>query len=237
MEYKMNKMRKYFPVIVLITTIIFTSCENKKEDANENLPAGTHKIEVTDFIQTPNYTYILASEKGNQYWIAVTKMNPQKGQTLYFSQSMEMKNFKSETLNKTFDSILFVQDISQAPANQKGTSHPQVFSQAKVDVHINPIKDGKTVEQIYQQKDQLKGQTVKVKGQVVKYNPRIMGRNWVHIQDGTGSKNDFDLMITTPDSVKTGDVVVIEGTVETNQDFGAGYSYPVMLSNGKILSE
>jgi len=62
-----------------------------------------------------------------------------------------------------------------------------------------------------------------------------MGRNWIHIQDGTGSNNDFDLMITSPDSVKTGDIVVIEGTVEINQDFGAGYSYPVMLSNGKIL--
>lgn len=237
MEYKGEKMLKYFPVIALITMITFSACENKKEDANENLPAGTHKIEVTDFIQTPNYTYILASENGNQYWIAVTKMNPQKGETLYFSQSMAMKNFKSETLNRTFDSILFVQDISQAPSNQKGMSHPQVFTQSKADVHIKPIKDGKTVEQIYQQRDQLKGQTVKVKGQVVKYNPHIMGRNWVHIQDGTGSNNDFDLMITTPDSVKTGDVVVIEGTVEINQDFGAGYSYQVMLSNGKILSE
>ncbi len=231
----MKKMIRLFPVLLIITMISFTACENKKEDANANLPAGTHKIEVADFIQTPNYTYILASENGNQYWIAVTKMVPQKGETLYFSQSMEMKNFKSETLNRTFDSILFVQDISRTPSNQKGMTHPQVFSQTTADIHITPVKDGKTVAQIYEQKDQLKGQTVKVKGQVVKYNPHIMGRNWVHIQDGTGNNNDFDLMITTPDSVKMGDIIVVEGTVEVNQDFGAGYSYQVMLSNGKIL--
>ncbi|HSD64123.1 MAG TPA: hypothetical protein VLB50_10005, partial [Ignavibacteriaceae bacterium] len=130
-------MVKYFPVFLIITMITFTSCENKKEEPNTNLTAGTHKIEVSDFIQTPNYTYILASENSNEYWIAVPKMDAQKGEVLYFSQSMEMKDFKSETLNRTFDSILFVQDISRSPSNQKGMSHPQVFSEEKANVHIN----------------------------------------------------------------------------------------------------
>ena len=76
-------MRKFLPLIVLVLAVTFTACENKKEEANENLPAGTHKIEVADFIQTPNYTYIKASENGNEYWIAVTKMAPQKGETFY----------------------------------------------------------------------------------------------------------------------------------------------------------
>lgn len=234
MNYKGDKMIKLLPMLLFITMITFTACENKKEDVNENLPAGTHKIEVTDFIQTPNYTYIKASEKGNEYWIAVAKMQPEKGEVLYFSKSMEMKNFKSEALNKTFDSILFVEDISGTPSRQGASPHPQVFSQSKAEVKVEPLKDGKTVEQIYNQKNELQGQTVKVRGQVVKYNPHIMGRNWIHIQDGTGSNNDFDLMITSPDSVKSGDIVVVEGTVEINQDFGAGYSYQVMLSNGKI---
>ncbi len=235
---KVIKMIKLYPVLLIITMITFMACENKKEAANEPLPAGTHKIEVADFIQTPNYTYIQASENGKEYWIAVPKMQAQKGETLYFSKSMEMKNFKSEALNRTFESVLFVQDISQTLAKQNTTlNHPQVYSQSKLNVHVEPLKDGKTIAQIYDQKDELNGKTVKVKGQVVKFNPHIMGRNWIHIQDGTGDNNNFDLMITSPDSVKTGDVVVVEGTVELNQDFGAGYSYTVMLSNGKILSE
>jgi hypothetical protein len=230
-------MKIIFPLVVALI-VTFTACENKNEEANANLPEGTHKIEVADFAQTPNYTYIKASENGNEYWIAVTKMQPEKGQTFYFSKSMEMKNFKSEALNRTFESVLFVQDISPTPptppSSQKPVTHPQVFSQTKQDVKIEPLKDGKTIEQIYDQRNNLNGETVKVKGQVVKFNPHIMGRNWIHIQDGTGSNNNFDLMITSADSVKTGDVVVVEGTVEINQDFGAGYSYPVLLSNASI---
>lgn len=238
-------MRKFLPLAVLVLAITFTACENKKAEANVNLPAGTnknvnlpagtHKIEVVDFIQTPNYTYIKSSENGNEYWIAVTKMQPKKGETLYFSKSMEMRDFKSETLNRTFESILFVEDISQGPpAAGKPLNHPQVFTQNKKDIKIEPLKDGKTVAQIYQQKNNLAGQNVEIKGEVVKYNPNIMGRNWIHIQDGTGHDNNYDLMVTSADSVKTGDVVVVEGTVEINQDFGAGYSYPVLLSNAKL---
>lgn len=228
-------MRKFLPLVVLVLAVTFTACENKTEEANENLPAGTHKFEVADFIQTPNYTYIKASENGNEYWIAVTKMAPQKGETYYFSKSMEMRDFKSETLNRTFKSILFVEDISQGPPSAGGSvNNPHVITQNKKDIKIEPLKDGKTVAQIFEQKNDLAGQNVKIKGQVVKYNPNIMGRNWIHIQDGTGHNNNYDLMVTSADSVKTGEIVVVEGTVEINQDFGAGYSYPVLLSNAKI---
>ena len=228
-------MKNLFLLAAAVLMITFTACENKNEEANENLPEGTHKIEVAEFLQTPNYTYIKASENGKEYWIAVTKMQPEKGETLYFSKSMEMKNFKSDALNRTFESVLFVQDISQTPPSaQKPVNHPQVYSQSKEDVNVTPLKDGKTIAQIYDQKDDLNGKTVTVKGKVVKYNPHIMGRNWIHIQDGTSSGNNFDLMVTSPDSVKAGDVVIVEGTVEINQDFGAGYSYPVMLSNATL---
>lgn len=230
-------MKKLFLLLLLALMVTFTACENKKAEANENLPAGTHKIEVADFIQTPNYTYIKGSENGNEYWIAVTRMQPEKGETLYFSKSMEMKNFKSETLNRTFESVLFVQDISQTPPSPKTPiNHPQVFTQTKKDVKIEPLKDGKTVAQIYDERNELNGEVIKIRGKVVKFNPEIMGRNWIHIQDGTGSNNNFDLMVTSADSVKTGDIVVVEGTVEINQNFGAGYSYPVLLSNAKVTS-
>jgi len=231
-------MKVYFLLVAAVLMITFTACESKNEEANENLPAGTHKIVVSDILQTPNYTYIKASENGNEYWIAVTRMLAEKGETLYFSKSMEMKNFKSDALNRTFESVLFVQDISQTPPSaQKPVNHPQVYSQSKEDVNITPLKDGNTIAQIYDKKDDLNGQTVRVKGKVVKYNPHIMGRNWIHIQDGTSSGNNFDLMVTSPDSAKAGDVVIVEGTVEINQDFGAGYAYPVMLSNATVKEQ
>jgi hypothetical protein len=238
MNQKVIKMKRILPLILLAIMVTFTACENKNEEANENLPAGTHKITVADFIQTPNYTYIKADENGNEFWIAVTRMQPEKGQTLYFSKSMEMKNFKSDALNRTFESVLFVQDVSPTPPSAgQPVGHPQVYNQTKQDVNVQPLKDGKTVAQIYEQKDQLNGQIVKVKGKVVKYNPHIMGRNWIHIQDGTGKDNNFDLMVTSADSARAGELVVVEGTVEINQDFGAGYAYPVLLSNAKVKAQ
>ena len=64
-----------------------------------------------------------------------------------------------------------------------------------------------------------------------------MGRNWVHIQDGTNDKGQYDLLVTSTQNAKIGDVVVFEGKVATNKDFGAGYKYSVMIEEAKIISE
>jgi hypothetical protein len=64
-----------------------------------------------------------------------------------------------------------------------------------------------------------------------------MNRNWIHLQDGTGSQGNFDLMVTSSDDVKVGQVVVAEGKVAANKDFGSGYSYSVLLEDAKVNPE
>ena len=88
-------------------------------------------------------------------------------------------------------------------------------------------------------KSSLAGQSVKVRGQVVKYNSEILGKNWLHLRDGSGSvgKNDNDLMVTTSTKVKVGDTVLVEGTVSLNKDFGAGYKYAVIIEDAKVTVE
>ncbi|PKO89698.1 MAG: hypothetical protein CVU18_03065, partial [Betaproteobacteria bacterium HGW-Betaproteobacteria-12] len=46
--------------------------------------------------------------------------------------------------------------------------------------------ESRTVEAVYKDKAALVGKEVSVKGKVVKVNNGIMGRNFVHVQDGTG---------------------------------------------------
>jgi len=104
-------------------------------------------------------------------------------------------------------------------------------------VKIEHLKDGKTVAQIYNEMDKLNGKTIKIRGEVVKYNPEIMDRNWIHIQDGTGSGSTFDLIVTSKDQTQVGQIIVVEGKVATNKDFGAGYTYKVMLEDAKIKPE
>ena len=233
-------MKRFAYLILVFSLVVFSACE-KKQDVK--VAPGVHAVKVVSSIDAPNYTYLEVTENGNQYWMAVPQIKVEKGETLYYSKSMEMKNFKSPTLNRTFDSILFVEDISKTPiasadqtAQSLASAHQQVYSSGKESVSVEPLKDGKTVAQIFAEKDKLAGKVVRVKGKVTKYNPGIMDRNWIHIQDGTQSNGEFDLLVTSTDATQVGQVITVEGTVSINKDFGAGYSYKVMLEDAKIIS-
>ncbi|MHC4961738.1 MAG: OB-fold nucleic acid binding domain-containing protein, partial [Planctomycetota bacterium] len=78
---------------------------------------------------------------------------------------------------------------------------------------------------------------VRIKGQVTKVNLGIMGKNWIHLQDGTGDTGSNDLLVTTQETVTLGDIVIFEGTIALNKDFGSGYSYEVLMEDAKRQSE
>jgi hypothetical protein len=122
------------------------------------------------------------------------------------------------------------------PAN-----HPSLAGKtapAKVDfTGLKPAKGGKTVAEVYAASAKLAGKAVTIRGKVVKYHANIMGRNWLHIQDGTGSAGSNDLLITSNDRAKLGDTVLITGKVAINKDFGAGYKYNVMVEGAKVKVE
>jgi hypothetical protein len=91
--------------------------------------------------------------------------------------------------------------------------------------------NARTVAEIHAQKAQLKEKKVTVRGKVVKSNAGIMGKNWVHIRDGSGSqaKGDNDITVTSDSAANVGDVIVVTGVVRVDKDFGAGYAYPVII--------
>ena len=84
---------------------------------------------------------------------------------------------------------------------------------------------------------ELSGKTVSVRGKVVKFSPKIMGKNWVHLKDGTGESGSDDLTITTAASVKVGDTVLVRGVVATDKDFGFGYRYELLVEDASITVE
>jgi hypothetical protein len=242
-------MRSSLFLLAFLSIFLLAACEKKEEKVPEvNAPAGTHVVKVEDRIDASDYSYLQVSEKdGKKYWIAVTKVDAVKGDILYFTKSMEMKNFHSSTLNRTFESVLFVEDITKTPHNMNNpnsappvdpkTAHSQVMSTPKIDAKIEHVKDGKTVAQVYNDMNQLTGKIIKIRGKVVKFNPEIMGRNWIHIQDGTVSGNNYDLMVTSKDQTSVGQIVVVEGKVAVNKDFGAGYTYKVMIEDANVKVE
>jgi hypothetical protein len=95
---------------------------------------------------------------------------------------------------------------------------------------------GMSVADVWARRNELAGQEVTVRGRVTKYNGGIMGRNWIHLQDGSGSEVDgtHDLVVTSDAGIAVGNIITITGTVVLNQDFGSGYSYPLLVEKASI---
>ena len=133
------------------------------------------------------------------------------------------------------------------PGAQSGQSlppgHPSITGKSvapNLDVSgIKKAKDGKTVQEIVDARKKLTGKPVVVRGKVVKYNAGIMGKNWLHIRDGSGKdeKSNNDLTVTTTNMVNLGDVVLVKGNVSIDKDFGAGYRYSVIIEDAAVTVE
>jgi hypothetical protein len=95
--------------------------------------------------------------------------------------------------------------------------------------------DARTIAEVYGQRTALKEKGVTVRGKVVKFNEGIMGRNWVHLRDGTGTDKTNDLTVTTDAKVAVGDVVVVKGTVRVDRDVGTGNTYPVIVEDARVV--
>lgn len=98
-------------------------------------------------------------------------------------------------------------------------------------------KADQTIAEIYAGQEGLAGSVVKVRGKVVKFNAQIMGRNWAHVRDGSGSSGSDDLTVTTMDTAKVGDTVLVSGKITLNKDFGSGYRYALILEDGQVIVE
>ena len=154
-------------------------------------------------------------------------------------KGLEMQKFTSKELKRTFDIIFFVQDFSDQPIAETktmpaGKTSGKQTSERKAGISVKPAEGGITIAELYSNKDSYAGKKVKISGEVVKFNGGIMNKNWIHIQDGTEASGNFDLTVTTNDVAEVGNKITIEGTVSVNKDFGAGYSYDVIIEDATI---
>ncbi len=247
---------------ILSLLVLTVSCNNQqKKQAPENEGNKVeseimHFVTVKKVMQTPDYTYIEVNESEEKdYWAAIAKQDIQAGNTFYYSEALEMKDFYSKTLDRTFGSILFIDKINKTGSQMREdhsdmpSSNPQMNRQnphstnhtgrkpvaQKPSISVEPVEGGISIAQLFSNPEKYKNEQVKIKGQVVKVNANIMNRNWVHIQDGSSANNKFDLTVTTTDIVNEGDVVIFSGTIHLEKDFGAGYYYPVILEHAKTV--
>ena len=220
--------------IALMTAIILlisTSCNRKQTSTvNSELPYGMHEVSIVEVIQSSNYTYLEVAENDENFWIAVSAREAKPGEVIYYTDALEMLDFNSKELNRTFPVIYFVQDPSDSPEMSKSPSPAGKQSTDRVTgIAIEAIQGGISLADLFENKDKYKDKSVKIRGLVVKVNTNIMDKNWVHLQDGSGSEGSYDLTITTMDVVEIGDVVTFEGTIALDKDFGSGYAYDIIM--------
>ena len=204
--------------------------------AADATPAGDQPAvrgKVLEAKDVGGYTYLRLQTKDGETWAAVNKTAVTTGDQVTIEGAMVMENFESKALQKTFDRIVFGVLHGGSAAAAAGGVAAEV-GDIKVDKASGP--DARTVAEIVTKSADLKDRTIVVRGKVVRYNAAVMGKNWVHLRDGSGSASDKsnDLLVTTKDTAKLGDVVTVKGVVRTDKDFGSGYSYKVLVEDGTL---
>ena len=213
---------------------------------NESLSNELHTVVVKEILQATRYVYLKVEEGEELFWIAIRKQDVKIGETYYYKRALLKTNFESKENNKLFEKIYLVTNLVQAKNHgndqeieaktgsdelkKYSTESKKPVQKEKIDIEQNgSIKIAELVEN-YKKHE---GKTVQISGQCVKINANIMGRNWIHIKDG--SKDDYDLVITSDTFVPEGSPITMKATVSLNKDFGAGYQYDLILENGVIV--
>ncbi|MFI5360672.1 MAG: DNA-binding protein [Elusimicrobiota bacterium] len=215
---------------------------------------------VAETMDSGGYTYARVTQDGSSTWVAVPVMKLKTGDVVAFQSGMVMQNFASPTLHRTFDSIVFSPGpvgadagasggaahagAARAGAHAGGAPHAagplhagskgsKKDATAKAEKAAGP--DAYRVSEVYAKRAELAGKTISVRGKVVKVN-EAMDRNWVHLQDGSGDdkSGDFDLLATTSEDAKVGEILTARGVVAKDKDFTMGYKYSVLIEKAAL---
>jgi hypothetical protein len=246
-------MKHFFLVASFVLAAQLASGKDESPAAAPVTPTGNgFSGKVVETTNTAGYTYVLVDTGAKKLWAAAPQFDVKVGDAVTVADGMPMPNYHSKSLNRDFDSICFSGGVTvngdspgagrlsgKLPPNHPPPANSAAKSTAaKVDLTgIKRADGGQTIEEIFARKSKLAGKPIKVRGKVVKYNPMIMGRNWLHIRDGTGSAGSDDLTVTTAGEAKTGDTVLVTGNVTTDKNLGSGYNYEILIENAKVTVE
>ena len=232
-------------ILLAVCIIAIATLAQAAEKSGPVPPSGAVvKGVVQEVKEVGSYTYLRLKTRDGETWAAVARAPVRQGDEVTIEHVMFMKDFQSKALNRKFETLAMgtlAGAGSGARAAGTGMAGPHTDNTGAKDtpdVHV-PRATGanaRTVAEIMTKGAELKDKPVLLRGKVVKYNPGIMGRNWIHLRDGSGSAADGtnDVLVTSANEVKLGDIVTMKGVVRTDKDFGAGYFYKVLVEEGAL---
>lgn len=241
-------------MILSLLLMVAAGCKNNVEkSATEGAKPQVVKSEagisgkVTETMDASGYTYVEIDTGTEKIWAAGPKTVVKVGDEVFVPEGSPINGFESKTLNRTFDSIIFATSImvggADQPfdsANQQGAPANKPTAAAAVVTDFSDVtraEGGKTVEEVFAGRVDLNGKEIVLRGKVVKFMSGIMGKNWLHVKDGTGAQGTDDLVVTTMATVSVGDKVLAKGVVAADKDFGSGYRYDVIVEDAEVTVE
>jgi hypothetical protein len=205
--------------------------------------------QVVETMDAASYTYILVDDGARKFWAAAPTFAVAVGDQVKVPTGKPMQNFESKTLNRSFDVIYFVERVTVLGGKEKKQDSAQQVAAAHVAAgksapaspldfsNLEKPAGGRTVAEVFANKAALVGQEVVLRGKVAKFNRQVMGKNWIHVQDGTGGAGTNDLTVTTSASAAVGNTVLVRGKLSTDKDFGFGYKYEVLIEDATVTVE
>ncbi|MCF6179177.1 MAG: GW dipeptide domain-containing protein [Geopsychrobacter sp.] len=256
-------MKRILVFLVVSLAVLALSACSKEEAPKVEAPAAQPQTaapaakaagvtgKVLETMNAAGYTYVQVDDGQKKIWAAAPEFNVAVGDDVIVPDGMPMNNYHSKSLDRDFDVVYFVDSIlnpnaigAVAADAEMPEGHPNTkidaAPAADVDLSgINKADGGKTVAEVIAGKTDLAGKEVAIRGKVVKYNAQIMGKNWLHVQDGSGSADDGsnDITVTTATEAKVGDTVLLTGKVTLDKDFGYGYKYALIIEDAKVTVE
>ena len=214
------------------------------DDAKQTMSNDLHQIKVLETLPTSKYIYLRVNEEDKEYWVATRKMDVEVGASYFFRGGLLKTNFESKEYDRIFETLYLVSNL--VPANHaQGNTEKQMEPTEKVNQTekqtaavswpvAKEIKDqSMSIKELVENKAELEGEIVQLTGRCTKINPNIMGRNWIHLKDG--SLDEYDLVLTSDVAVPEGHEITVKGTVTLNRDFGAGYTYDLLIENAELV--
>jgi len=221
---------------------LLDSEENDQSNDKKSFSNQVHTVIVDEVLPATKYVYVHVSEGVEKYWVATALKEITVGETYFFRGGLLKTNFESKEYNRMFEKIYLVSQFVPAkhggsPTNATDPTTPSgnqnneatVKSVKKVEKAAGSI----SIAELVNDPQKYEGQSVQLSGECVKINPKIMGKNWIHLKDG--SKDDYDLVITSDIFVREGSIITIKATVVLNKDYGAGYNYSLILEDGILV--
>ncbi|MFT6337529.1 MAG: hypothetical protein ACJATI_004293 [Halioglobus sp.] len=195
-----------------------------------------HTVKVLEVLPTSKYVYLNVDEKGKKFWIATSKKDVKVGETYFYKKGILKTNFESKEHNRIFKKVYLVANIVRS--NDVADQGADMVQRAEVMESDSPknieIEGSMKISELIKNKKKYNGKEIQISGTCTKLNPNILGRNWIHLKDG--SMDEYDLVVTSETAVPAGQVVTMKGIVILDKDFGAGYLYDFIIENGQIVT-